>query len=111
MESFRESVSFCELEERDSQAKENPLRDMFASSSSRTLNFVELTYEETQPSARWELPHISPFEVYSDLAPFHLIVASRISIKESVSQVQENFDNIHTISLLNPKFYKSNQRN
>ena len=103
MEPFSKSISFHELEERDSQAEENPLRDMFASSASRTLNSAKLTYEESQPSARWELPQISPSEVYSDLAPFHLIVVSRIRIKESVSQVQENSDSIQTISLLDPK--------
>lgn len=76
---------------------------MFANSSSRTLNSAELTYEETQPSPWWELLAITLSEVYSDLAPFHLIAASRISIKEFVSQVQENSDNIQTIFLLNHK--------
>jgi len=56
MESFRKSVSFQEVEERDSKAQENPLRKIFATSSSRVLNYVELAYEESQPSARWELP-------------------------------------------------------
>jgi len=99
----RKSISFRELEERDSQAEENPLREMFASSSRRVLNFAELSYEESQPSARWELPQIAPSEVYSNLSAFHLIAASRIIIKESVSQVQENSDNIQTISLLKTK--------
>lgn len=103
MDSFRKSISFRELEEKDSQAEENPLRDMFENSSSRTLNSAELTYQEDQPSAWWELPAISPSEVYSDLAPFHLIATSMISIKESVSRVQENADCIQRIPLLDPK--------
>lgn len=102
-ESFRKSVSFRELEEDDSHPEENPLKEMFENSSSRTLNSAELTYEEFQPSARWALPDITPSEVYSDLAPFHLIATSRISIKESLSQVQENSESIQTIPLLNPQ--------
>jgi len=94
MESFRKSVSFRELEEKDSHTEENPLREMFECSSSRTLNSAELTYQESLPSARWALLDITPSEFYSDLAPFHLIAASRISIKESVSQVQENSESI-----------------
>jgi hypothetical protein len=88
MDSFRKSVSFRELEE-ESLPENNMLKEMFESNSNRTLNSVEKTYEESQPSARWALPDITPSEVYSDLAPFHLIAASRISIKESVSQVEE----------------------
>lgn len=103
MESFRKSVSFRELEEDDSHPEENPLKEMFENNASRTLNSAELTYEEFQPSARWALPDITPSEVYCDLAPFHLIAASRISIKESVSQVQENSESIQTIPLLNPQ--------
>jgi len=63
---------------------------MFASSSSRVINSVELEYEEPQPSARWELPAIAPSEVYSDLSVFHLKSATRISIKEFVSQILVN---------------------
>ena len=73
---------------------------MFATSSSRVLNSTELAYEEPQPSVQWELPLIAPPEVYSDLSTFHFIATTRISIKESVSQIQENSDNIQTISLL-----------
>lgn len=57
-ESFRKSVSFPELEEDDSH--ENPLKEMFENSSSRTLNSAELIYEEFQPSAKWALPDITP---------------------------------------------------
>lgn len=102
-ESFRKFVSFRELEEDDSHPEENPLKEMFENSSSRTLNSVELTYEEFQPSARWALSDITPSEVYSDLAHFHSIAASRISIKESVSQIQVNSESIQTIPLLNPQ--------
>lgn len=94
MESFRKFVSFRELEERDSKADENPLQEMFATSSCRVLSSAELAYEESQPSARWELPLIAPAEVYSDLSAFHLIASTRIRIKESVSQIHENSDNI-----------------
>ena len=72
MDSFQKSVSFQELEDREPFAEENPLRDMFASSSSRVLNSVELEYEEPRPSARWALPAIDPSQVYSDLSMFHL---------------------------------------
>lgn len=34
---------------------------------------------------------------------FHLKAAIRISIKESISQIQENSDNIQSIPLLDPK--------
>ena len=103
MDSFRKSISFCELEDRESSAEENPLRDMFASSSSRVLNQAELEYEEPQPSARWQLPSIFASEVYDDLSIFHLKASTRISIKESISQIQENSDNIQSIPLLDPK--------
>lgn len=49
MDSFRKYVSFHELEEGDSKAEGNPLRDMFTSSSSHVLNSAELEYEEPQP--------------------------------------------------------------
>lgn len=51
MDPFRKSVSFHELEERESSTIENPLRDMFALTSSRVLNQAELEYEEPQPSS------------------------------------------------------------
>jgi len=76
---------------------------MFASASSRVLNSAELEYEETQPSARWQLPRINASEVYSDLSAFHLKAATRISIKESISQIQENSDCVQSIPLLNSK--------
>lgn len=81
MDSFRKSVSFREIEERESSAIENPLKDMFASSSSRVLNQDKLEYEESQPSARWQLPSISTSEVYADMSIFHLKAATRINIK------------------------------
>lgn len=91
MEPFIKSISFHEIKERESSVQENPPRDMFTSASSRVLNSSELEYEETQPSARWQLPRISAFEVYSNLSAFHLTTATRISIKESISQIQEKF--------------------
>lgn len=103
MDSLWKSISFRELEEREYLAKENPLRDMFATSSSHVLNQAELEYKESQPSPRWELPVIAPSEVYSDVSMFHLKTVTRISIKESVNQIQENSDVIQTIPLLNPK--------
>ncbi|MGV7648695.1 hypothetical protein PJM23_29215, partial [Mycobacterium kansasii] len=66
--------------------------DMFSSSSSRVINSAELEYEEPRHFARWELPAIAPSEVYIDLSVFNLKVANRISIKEFVSQIQENSD-------------------
>lgn len=104
MDSFRKSVSFCELEDRESSAEENPLRDMFASSSSRVLNQVELEYEEPHPSSHWKLPAIFTSEVYNDLSVFHLKAATRITIKETISQIQENSNNIQSIPLLDPKY-------
>lgn len=76
---------------------------MFSSSLSRVLNQVELEYEEIQLSAQWELLSIAPSEIYNDISMFHLKVVTRINIKESVSQIQENSDNIQTIPLLDPK--------
>ena len=80
MEPFRKSVSFRELEEQD-RATQDPLRDMFSSSSSRVLNQSEHLYEETEPTAKWVLPKISPDKVYSDLGVWHLRAATQISIK------------------------------
>lgn len=51
MEPLRKSISFQEIEERESSVQENLLRDMFASASTLVLNSAELEYEETQPSA------------------------------------------------------------
>ena len=85
------SVSFRELAEEE-QAEQNPLRDMFASSSSRVINESNLLYEEVEPQARWVLPNIKPSQVYNDLGVWHLKAATRITIKESVSSIQENSD-------------------
>ena len=96
------SDSFREIEDKD-QAEQNPLRDMFVSSSSRVLNSAELEFVESQPSARWQLPVINASDVYSDLKPFHLIAATRISIKETISQIQENSESKQSIPLLDAK--------
>lgn len=97
------SVSYRDIEEQESSAQENPLRDMFAIASSKVLNSAELEYEESQPSTRWQLPSINALEVYVDTSAFHLIAATRISIKESMSKIQENYDCVQSIPLLNPK--------
>ena len=46
MDSSKRLVSFREIDDKD-QAKQNPLRDMFSSSSSRVINFVELEFIES----------------------------------------------------------------
>ena len=76
---------------------------MFASSSSRVINESELLYEEAEPQARWVLPKISASELYADLGVWHLKAATRITIKESISSIEENSDCVQTIPLLNPK--------
>lgn len=100
MDSSRRSLSFRELEE---QAEENPLRDMFASSSKRVINFADLEYLESQPSPTWFFLSISSTEVYDDFFMFHLKVVTRISIKESISWIQENSDSVQTIFLIDTK--------
>ena len=102
MESARRSLSFCELDEKDKD-EENPLRDMFASSSSHVINSTKLEYLEFQPSPRWQLPNINPSNIYFDLSAFHLISPTIISIKETIRQIQENFDRVQSISLRDPK--------
>ena len=66
MDPFRKSVSFQELEEQD-KAQQDPLREMFASSSSQVTNESDHLYEETEPQAKWVLPKISASQVYNDL--------------------------------------------
>ena len=106
MDSSRRLVSFREIEDKD-QAEKNPLRDMFASSSSHVIKSVELEYVESQPSTRWQLPVINASDVNSNLSPFHLISATRISIKETVIQIQENSECVQSIPLLNPKYLQA----
>ena len=90
---MNKSVSFRELEEKD-RAEQNPLRDMFASSSSRVINESDHLYEEVEPQARWVLPNIKAPEVYNDLGIWHLKAVTRITIKESVSSIEENSDRV-----------------
>ena len=58
MENSRRSVSFRELEDKE-HIEDNPLRDMFASSSKMVMNSGELEYLESQPSPRWCFPSIN----------------------------------------------------
>ena len=76
---------------------------MFASPSSRVLNSSELLYEDAEPSARWVLRKISASEVYAGLGVWNLKAATRISIKESISSIEENSDCVQSIPLLDPK--------
>ena len=87
MDPFRKSVSFRELEEQD-KAQQDPLRDMFASSSSRVITELDHLYEETEPQAKWVLPKISASQVYNYLGVWHLKSATRITIKESIISVE-----------------------
>ena len=103
------SVSFRELEEKD-RAEQNPLRDLFASSSSRVINESDHLYEEVEPQAIWVLPKISASQVYSDLGVWHLKAATRITIKESVSSIEENSDRVQLIPILNPKELQAEAR-
>lgn len=64
MDNSRRSVSFRELEAEE-QAAENPLREMFSSSSKRVINFAELESFESQLAPKWCLPSISSLEVYA----------------------------------------------
>lgn len=102
MDNSRRSISFRELEAKE-KAEENPLKDMFSSSSKRVINSTELGYFESQPTPKQCLPSISSSEVYTDLSMFHLKAVTRISIKESINQIQENLDSVQTISLLDTK--------
>ena len=86
-------MSFRELEEND-RATQGPLRDMFASSSSRVTNESDHLYEETEPQAKWVLPKISASQVYNDLGVWHLKAATRITIKELISSIEENYDRV-----------------
>ena len=103
------SVSFRELAEEE-QVEKNPLRDMFASSSSRVINESDHLYEEVEPQARWVLPNIKPSQVYNDLGVWHIKAATRITIKESVSSIQENSDQAQLIPILNPKELQAEAR-
>ena len=49
--SMSKSISYRELEEKY-RAEQNPLRDMFASNSSRVINESDHLYEEVEPQAR-----------------------------------------------------------
>ena len=103
------SVSFKELAEEE-QAEQNPLRDMFASSSGRVINESDHLYEEVEPQARWVLPNIKPSEVYNDLGIWHLKAATRITIKETVSSIEENSERVQLIPILNPKELQAEAR-
>jgi len=103
MDPIRKSISYRDIEEQESSIQENPLRDMFAIASSKVLNSADLEYEESQRFARWKRPSINASKFYADLSTFHLVAATRISIKESISQIQENSNCVQSIPLLNPK--------
>ena len=106
MESARRSVSFQQLDEKD-KVEENPLRDMFVSSSSNVINSIELEYLECQPYPRWQLPNINAYNVYSYFSAFHLISATIISIKETISKIQEKSGCVQSIPLLDPKILQA----
>ena len=83
--------------------KSSALSDMFESSSTKTLNFVDLELVEKNPQAAWKLPSVNPSQVYADFNMFHHKAVSHVKVKEVVSKVQENCDTTQTVALLDPK--------
>lgn len=90
--------------------KHNGLQSIFNVCNSKTLNHSEIEIPETQPSATWKLPSISPSEVYVDLSMIHLKEITIISKKKCVSEVQQNCDTAQTIPLLNPKELQAEEK-
>jgi hypothetical protein len=79
------------------------LQNMFNECSTSSLNEFDIEVVESHPHAAWKLLNITAGQVYSDLSMFHLKFVSRVIIKKSMSQFQNNYDTTQTISLLNPK--------
>jgi isopentenyldiphosphate isomerase len=52
----------------------------------------------------------NPCQVYKDLNMFHLQAITRIFVKESVSTIQQNSNEVQTISLLDPKEIQKKQK-
>ena len=101
-------MSFKDIKHVESLAStsSSALSDMFESSSTKTLNYVDLELVEQNPQAAWKLPTVNPSEVYADLNMFHLKAVSRVKVKEVVSEVQENFDTTQTVALLDQNKFK-----
>ena len=55
-------------------------------------------------------PKISGSEVYVDMAVWNLKAATRISIKESISSIEENSNCVQSIPLLDPKQLQAEAR-
>jgi hypothetical protein len=103
MESSR-SMSFREIRENEetSTSGSEGLANMFSLSRSSSTNQAEIEIIEENPQAAWKLPAIDPARIYKDLSAFHLKAITRVFVKESTSTIQQNSNEVQTISLLNP---------
>jgi len=99
------SMSFKDIKrsEEDAETSTSGLESMFSLSRSQTINQADIEIVEENPQAAWKLPSISPSQVYQDLNMFHLKAITRIFVKESVSTIQQNSNEMQTIALLDPK--------
>jgi hypothetical protein len=97
-------MSFRELRESEetSTSGSDGLAGMFELSRSSTVNEANLEIVEENPQAACKLPSIDPSKVYKDLSMFHLTAITRIFFKESTSTIQQNSNEVQTISLLDP---------
>jgi hypothetical protein len=100
--SFRD-IERSEEETEASTSGQDGLVSMFSLSRSQSINEANMEIVEENPQAAWKLPAINPSQVYKDLTMFHLQAITRIFVKESVSTIQQNINEVQTISLLDPK--------
>jgi hypothetical protein len=76
---------------------------MFSLSRSPSVNQADIEIVEENPQAAWKLPAIEPGKIYKDLSAFHLKAITRVFVKESISTIQQNSNEVQTISLLKPE--------
>lgn len=100
--SFRD-IKRTEEESEASTSGQEGLANMFSLSKSQSINEANMEIVEENPQATWKLPAINPSHVYKNLNMFHLQAITRIFVKESVSTIQKNSNEVQTISLLDPK--------
>lgn len=100
--SFRD-IKRTEEELEASTSGQEGLANMFSLSKSQSINEANMEIVEENPQATWKLPAINPSHVYKNLNMFHLQAITRIFVKESVSTIQKNSNEVQTISLLDPK--------
>jgi hypothetical protein len=108
--SFRE-IRESEQENEPSTSGSDALGSMFSMSRSSSVNQADFDLVEESPQAAWKLPQINPAKVYKDLTPFHLTAVTRVFVKESTSTIEQNSNEVQTISLLNPEEIRKAAKN